>query len=116
MRPRTLSEEHKKYISEGVKRAGVKPPIRFGEENNKWKGKNVGYRALHDWIVRQKGRPQFCEICKRSAAPTTRSRGKPPKKKDYFEWANISKEYKRSLNDWKRLCVKCHKRYDKRNK
>ena len=29
-----------------------------------------------------------------------------------FEWANISGEYKRDLNDWMNLCVSCHKKYD----
>lgn len=117
MRAKTLSEDHKKHISESIKKAGNKPPVRFGDKNNKWKGEDVGYRALHDWIVRQRGKPQFCEACKRSEAPEKRSRGHVPlKKRDYFEWANVSGKYKRDVQDWKRLCVKCHKAYDKRTK
>ncbi len=28
--------------------------------------------------------------------------------KRYFNWANISQEYKRDIKDWKQLCKKCH--------
>lgn len=29
-----------------------------------------------------------------------------------IHWANISRLYKRDLDDWMRLCAKCHKAYD----
>jgi len=69
----------------------------FGEvknENNvNWKGNAVGYYGLHNWIRRNKPRPEFCEICGE----------KEPK-----QVANISGEYKRDINDYQWLCVKCH--------
>jgi hypothetical protein len=68
-----------------------------GEDNIQWKGDNVGYDALHDWVVRQLGKPNKCENCK---------------KKRRCTWANIGHTYKRNLEDWIRLCYSCHKLYD----
>lgn len=67
--------------------------------NSQWKGNNVGYKALHIWVSRWLGKPSKCEDC-----------GTTEAKK--FEWANISKEYKRDLDDWKRLCHPCHIKFD----
>lgn len=72
-----------------------------GKENFNWKGDSVGYSALHSWIRKNKGTPKKCEHC-----------GRTDKKK--YEWANISGEYKRDLNDWIRLCTKCHREFDKK--
>ena len=72
---------------------------REGKEHHAWKGDKVGYFALHDWIRRRLGKPRKCEEC-----------GTENAKK--FEWANISREYKRNLSDWQRLCGKCHMKYD----
>ena len=65
------------------------------ENHPLWKGNNVGYDALHSWIYRKLGQPNFCNRCK-----TTKSKR--------FMWHNINKEYKRDLIDWERLCSKCH--------
>ncbi len=70
-----------------------------GEENNKWKGDKVGYHALHNWVARQLGKPSKCEHC----SDTTAKR---------YEWANISREYKRDISDWVRLCSSCHHTFD----
>ena len=70
-----------------------------GKNNWKWRGDKVGYMALHSWVTRQLGDPKECEEC-----------GSKTAKK--YEWANISKEYKRDLQDWKRLCSKCHFAFD----
>ena len=71
-------------------------------ENPMWKGDKVKYVGLHMWIARKLGQPQNCEHCK-----TTELRR--------YEWANKSGKYKRELTDWIRLCVPCHKKYDKRD-
>ena len=66
------------------------------EENSpNWKGNNVGYGALHDWVKRLNGKANKCEDC-----GTTTSRR--------YEWTNISGKYKRELGDWKQLCTRCH--------
>lgn len=64
-----------------------------------WKGDGVGYDGLHKWVKRHLGRPRKCDFC-----ATTEGR--------FFDWANRSREYKRDLTDWLRLCRKCHKNYD----
>ena len=70
-----------------------------GDKNPIWRGDIVGYGALHDWLKRWFGKPNFCEHC------GTRTAKK-------FEWANISKRYRRDRNDWLRLCASCHHKYD----
>lgn len=70
-----------------------------GEANHKWKGESASYFAKHMWANKWFGRPYFCEHCKRFD-------------KRMYHWANISKEFKRDRNDWLRLCVPCHKKFD----
>lgn len=70
-------------------------PFMQDEKHPNWKGDNVGYNALHSWIQKKLGKPSKCDKCKTIKAKR-------------FEWANISGKYMRDLNDWKRLCAKCH--------
>ncbi len=79
-------------------RVGHMKVIKRGEASFAWKGDGVGYFALHDWVERVKGKPQKCEFCKIEE-------GK-------FEWANRSHLYKRDINDWIRLCIPCHRKFD----
>lgn len=66
-----------------------------------WKGETASYSAKHHWIKRHRGNPDYCEHCKKSNL-THRS----------YHWANISGKYKRDLNDWIRLCIHCHYKFD----
>lgn len=72
---------------------------RKGENSPTWKGSRAGYYAIHIWANNTFGRLQNCEDCKSS-------------KEKKYEWANISKKYLRKRDDWKRLCTKCHRKYD----
>lgn len=63
-----------------------------------FKGEEVGYDALHDWVNRHKGKAKECEHCGKSSGR--------------IEWANKSRNYLRDLNDWISLCKKCHYKYD----
>ena len=65
-----------------------------------WKGNDVGYYGLHSWVEKHLGKPKKCELCK-----TT--------KDTIYHWSNKNHEYRRSLKDWQRLCIKCHFNYDK---
>lgn len=76
--------------------------ISTGENNYGWKGNNVGYRALHSYIRRHKGKPEICEHCKITY------------KEKKICWANKDHKYKRDLNNWISLCYKCHGKYDKK--
>lgn len=58
---------------------------------------NPGYHAVHNWIRNIFGAPNICERC------GTRNAKR-------FEWANKSRQYKRDISDWERLCVTCHRR------
>ena len=69
------------------------------EKHPLWKGRKVGYTALHDWVGRKLGVPNKCSNCGTTNSPR-------------FEWANISGKYKRDLKDYWRLCRKCHHRFD----
>lgn len=72
-------------------------PLVFGETHHFWKGNNVGYGALHDWVKKRLAKPLACNQC---------GEIKP------LDLANKSHEYKRELDDWLWLCKKCHVNYD----
>jgi len=74
-----------------------------GNNNIMWKGNKVGYHGLHCWLTRNYGQPKQCVVC---------GENRPNKR---YEWANISKKYKRDITDWIRMCKKCHNDYDKVN-
>ena len=73
--------------------------VKCGEDSNNWRGDNVGMSGLHNWVERKKGKPKKCEHC-----ATTKAK--------QYDWANISQEYKRDLDDFMRLCRSCHAKYD----
>ncbi len=75
---------------EPLKRASKKMK---GEHNPMWKGDNVGYNSLHEWIRNRKPKPPFCEICKINIP---------------LDLSNKSGKYKRDLIDWEWLCRRCH--------
>lgn len=91
---KTHSEESRKRISEVHKG-------KFGELSPRWKGGEVGYRGLHVWVERWRGKPNKCEDCGKIGQGHT------------MHWSNISGSYKRELDDWRRRCPKCHAEYDK---
>jgi hypothetical protein len=70
-----------------------------GEEHGNWKGDDVGYDALHDWVKRNKPRTGICEAC-----------GKKPR--TWTHLANVSGEYRRDVADFIELCASCHKKRD----
>jgi len=90
-----MSEEIKKKIS--LKLKGT----RKHEKNPIWKGDGVGIPALHEWVRRNKEKPEFCVMC---------NKNKP------YDLANISGEYKRDLDDFKWICRSCHMKEDNRIK
>lgn len=75
----------------------------LGNNNVNWKGDDVGYFALHSWVKRHLGRPNKCQHC-----------GLESNNPNMIQWANKSWEYKRTVNDWLRLCAKCHSSYDRK--
>ena len=111
------TKEHNKKVS--IALTGRKLPIevkqkmslsrRFDKHYN-WKGDKVGYRALHTWVEKKLGKPSFCNFCERTEPPEGKGH-----KRSYFQWANVSQEYKRDIYDWVRLCYLCHNKFSKNN-
>lgn len=68
-----------------------------GVDQPLWKGDEVAYRTLHAWVARHKGRPAACSHCGANGRT---------------DWANVSGEYLRDLDDYIALCRRCHKAFD----
>ena len=75
--------------------------LNLSANSHLWKGDKVGYRQLHAWVTKHKGRPQTCEFCQKKGL-----------KGRSIHWANINGKYARDLDDYIRLCVKCHSNHD----
>lgn len=107
-RARKYYEDNKEYVKARESAYYHKHKILkgrpIGKKNPMWKGDKVGYHGLHKWIAKWKGKPIGCEICK------------DYNKNKIYYWASKSRQYKRDLSDWLRLCGKCHFAYDKQNK
>lgn len=95
-------EETKTYIKLHHKGKHFNPNTEFDKEEKhyRWMGDKVGYDGLHRWVAKKLGKPKTCEHCRKSYPL------------NYLEWANKSHTYKRQVDDWLRLCRKCHKQYD----
>jgi hypothetical protein len=79
---------------------GKKRPEVASENHYAWKGEKAGYRAVHIWVSKYFGTPSRCEHCGKRGTGHA------------MHWANLSGKNKRVRTDWKRLCVKCHKKLD----
>lgn len=97
-RKRIFSPEHRQKLSEAARRRTYRPT---NEKNGSWKGDAVGYGGLHRWIGEILGKPSLCAHCGTTDAPI-------------FDWANVSREYRRDHSDWIRLCRSCHTKYDEK--
>lgn len=76
---------------------------RSNENNHNWKGDKAGHHSIHTWVRTRLGTPQKCDFC-----GTTNAK--------FFDWANKSGKYERKLDDWLRLCRKCHCLFDLKRK
>lgn len=73
--------------------------IKRGVESPLYKKSKISYSGVHVWLIRNYGKAIRCEDC-----------GVIGAKK--YEWANISKEYRRDISDYKQLCTSCHHKFD----
>lgn len=73
------------------------------ETNPAWKGDDVGYKSIHDWVRRYKTKTGICTHCRKDKGTLTGHA---------TQWANIDALYRRNLDDYIELCPSCHKRYD----
>jgi len=72
--------------------------INEGLKNGLWKGDEVGYYALHEWVRKRLPKPDKCECGKEG----------------FIELCCIGHEYKRDLSVWKYLCRSCHSSIDQK--
>lgn len=86
---------------EGLKEYWDKNSRWHDDEHPSWKGDDVKYVALHQWVNKHKGRANQCSNIYCPGISST------------FDWANIDSAYKRNLDDFVSLCRSCHMRYDK---
>lgn len=61
------------------------------------------YYRKHYLVRKHRGNPSFCEVCKCD------------NEDNFYEWANMTGDYD-NINDYKRMCRKCHRAYDKDRK
>jgi hypothetical protein len=122
----SLSEETKQKISESRKgktawNKGIKGGIAWNKGINQseetkqkisetlkghipWNKGTLGecgsYKAVHQWVKSILGRPLHCEHCGKDDVKAT------------YHWANKDHQYRLKLDDYMRLCVSCHLKYD----
>ena len=89
-------------IASGSKPTKEKMSLKTGKLNHQWKGDEVGYGALHDWLKSHFGNADRCENPDCSYANPKR-----------FEWALIKgKNYERKRENFMMMCKSCHTKYD----
>lgn len=93
--PPPFTEEHRRKMSSAIKGK------RIGQKNPMWK-EDAKYRTIHIWVCHWKGQSDVCEKC-----------GKNGLVSQQIQWANKDHKYSRILDDYIRLCAKCHYNYDK---
>jgi hypothetical protein len=77
-------------------------PTTFKQGDRPWNKdqplkERITYKELHRWVARRKTKTGRCSKC--------RTEG-------YTEWANVSHEYRRDLDDWAEMCRRCHRAHD----
>ena len=96
-------ERQKKYCSIVCRDADPNSYVRKKRNPSiDWKHGVPGYAGIHAWVERKLGRPLKCEHC-----------GKSFKDTRDMHWANADHKYIKDIKYWIRLCVKCHRWYDK---
>jgi hypothetical protein len=106
-RGRKRSAEERQKVSRALR--NLTPEQRFnhrastprGARHGNWKGDEVGYRSLHLWVDLHGVKTGRCVECGREVG-VARGTG--------TQWANISGEYRRDLDDFRELCIPCHSR------
>lgn len=96
-----------KVVYSWFKKLGIKSRIpvkrnQLKENNSSWKGDNATYAAFHYRVEVSRGKPHCCFVC--GTMDSTR-----------YEWANLTGRYE-DVNDYSRMCVKCHRMYDKKRR
>ena len=82
-----------------------------GSKGSNWRGDNVGYVGIHQWLRKNYGKPCICE--NKDCVYPRKGAKKILLKPFRFEWALIKgKEMKRKRENFIQLCLACHRKYD----
>jgi hypothetical protein len=100
-----FTDEHRRNLAESQKGKEASSETRAklsaqrkNEKHPNWKGDEVSYAGLHQWLYRNKMKSGKCERCGAEG---------------YTEFANVSGDYLRDVNDFMEVCRSCHWRYDR---
>lgn len=104
---RTFSSEHRLKLSKaGIGRKRLK--VLKGEANPSWKGDDASYYAIHIYLKSTFGKADTCENRDNQFLSF-----KCSEKSDNFQWAKKTlSSYSRFKEDYYKLCVSCHRKYD----
>lgn len=96
-----------KVIFSWFRKLGIKSRVaakrnQKGEKNDYWKGDSATYSAFHRRVESVRGKPAICFACGDMSKPI-------------YEWCNLTGKYE-DVNDYMRMCRKCHRQYDKNRK
>lgn len=92
------SSQKGKYCS---KTCSNRANAKTGKDNPTWT-EEPKYNAIHAWVREYKEPMVECSRCGESGEDTV------------LHWANVDHEYRRNLDDYICLCVKCHCEYDRK--
>lgn len=73
-----------------------------GSEHYAWKGSAAGYQALHNRVIRARGRADHCELRESAGC-----------KSITYEWAHTHDTDPGDPQNYRSLCKTCHQGYDK---
>jgi len=88
-----LSETRKQMFKDGL--------LNHSNEKNPYWKENTGRAALHEWIRKNKQKPEFCERCN---------------KERKLELSSNDHTYTKDIKDWEWLCRSCHRKKDNNHK
>ena len=72
---------------------------KIGDRNPNWLGDDVGYAALHDWLIENFPKARICEECESEGGT------------DYAFDHRLGK-HTRNREDYRELCRSCHTTWD----
>ena len=75
----------------------------YGAKNSSWVGNMAVYATFHKRVEVARGIPKHCQVCGTNDIDKR------------YEWANVTGDYS-DINSYVRMCVKCHRNFDKSDK
>lgn len=106
-----IGNKHSLGVKQSPETLKKRSDAQRGEKGSNWKGDNVGYIGIHNWLKKNFGKPDRCDN-KDCVYPRMGAK-KMLLKPCWYEWALIrGKKMERKRENFVRLCVACHRRYD----